>query len=116
MCPNIVYDDRSNSLQIYYIKIEVGTRPADIQWPLQMFGVVAVRDSIDSMRNIIFYRDRDDCQTLTEEDPCLALTGPSRTVGMNEPVTIEAELKVKGAVKSKDRHFILEANWLRQYH
>jgi len=28
---------------------------------------------------------------------------------MNEPVTIEAELKVKGAVKSKDRYFILEA-------
>ncbi|KAG2661516.1 hypothetical protein PVAP13_1KG508400, partial [Panicum virgatum] len=107
--PQYVYDGRSNSLQTYYIKIEVGTRPADIQWPLQVFGVVAVRDSIDSMRNIIFYRDRDDCQTLTEEDPCLALTGPSRAVGMNEPVTIEAELKVKGAVKSKDRYFILEA-------
>ncbi|KAF8779797.1 hypothetical protein HU200_002057 [Digitaria exilis] len=35
---------------------------------------------------------------------------------MNEPVTIEAELKVKGAVKSKDKYFILEAktvplNW-----
>ena len=65
--PQYVYDGRSNSLQTYYIKIEVGTRPADIQWPLQVFGVVAVRDSIDSMRNIIFYRDRDDCQTLTEE-------------------------------------------------
>ena len=39
----------------------------------------------------------------------MALTGPSRAVGMNEPVTIEAELKVKGAVKSKDRYFILEA-------
>nr|CAB3448136.1 unnamed protein product [Digitaria exilis] len=35
---------------------------------------------------------------------------------MNEHVTIEAELKVKGAAKSEDRYFILEAkavplNW-----
>nr|CAB3451068.1 unnamed protein product [Digitaria exilis] len=69
--PQYVYDRRSNSLQIYHIKIK---------------------------------------------DPYLALTGPSRAVGMNEPVTIEAELKVKGAVKSKDTYFILEAktvplNW-----
>ncbi|CAO2205476.1 unnamed protein product [Urochloa humidicola] len=107
--PQYVYDRRSNSLQIYHIEIKVGTSPADLKWPLQVFGVVAVRDSIDSMRNIIFNRDRDDCQTLTEEDPCLVLTGPTRAVGMNDPVTIEAELKVKGAVKSKDRYFILEA-------
>ncbi|CAL5009147.1 unnamed protein product [Urochloa decumbens] len=107
--PQYVYDRRSNSLQIYHVEIKVGTGPADLQWPLQVFGVVAVRDSIDSMRNIIFNRDRDDCQTLTEKDPCLALTGPTRAVGMNDPVTIEAELKVKGAVKSKDRYFILDA-------
>ncbi|CAN6206381.1 unnamed protein product [Urochloa humidicola] len=107
--PQYVYHGRSDSLQVYHIKITVGTTLADLRWPLQVFGVVAVRDSIDSMRNIIFNRDRDDCQTLTEEDPYLALTGPTRAVGMNEPVTIEAELKVKGAVKSKDRYFILGA-------
>ncbi|CAN6226451.1 unnamed protein product [Urochloa humidicola] len=108
--PQYVYHGHSDSLQVYHIKIvTVGTTPADLQWPLQVFGVVAVRDSIDSMRNIIFNRDRDDCQTLTEEDPYLALTGPTRAVGMNEPVTIEAELKVKGAVKSKDRYFIIGA-------
>jgi hypothetical protein len=62
----------SNSLQIYDIRVSIGNSLADLQWPLQVFGVIAVRDSIDSMRNILFNRDRDDCQTLTKEvlPPC----------------------------------------------
>ncbi|CAL4922226.1 unnamed protein product [Urochloa decumbens] len=108
--PKYVYYCSSDSLQVYHAKIMVGTTPADLQWPLQVFGVVAARDNIDSMRNMIFNRDRDDCQTLTKEEPYLTLTGPTRAVGLNGLVTIEAELKVKGADKSKDEYFILETS------
>lgn len=48
------------------------------------------------------------------QDPYLLLSGPTRAivVDMNEsmgPVTIEAELKVKGAVESEDKYIILDA-------
>ncbi|CAL5071343.1 unnamed protein product [Urochloa decumbens] len=103
--PQYVYDHHPNSLLIYWAQIKVGTSSVHLKWPLQVFGVVAVRDSIDSMRNIIFNRDRDDCQILTDLDSCLTLSGPTRAVGMTGPVTIEAELKVKG--EPEDSYFIL---------
>ncbi|GJN07428.1 hypothetical protein PR202_ga25259 [Eleusine coracana subsp. coracana] len=37
------------------------------RWPLEMYGFVAARDNVDYKRNIIFRRDRDNCQTLTAE-------------------------------------------------
>uniref|UniRef100_K4A010 DUF6598 domain-containing protein n=1 Tax=Setaria italica TaxID=4555 RepID=K4A010_SETIT len=58
-----------------------------VQWPLHVFGMVAVRDSVDRNRNIIFYRTRDDCQTLTEK----------------------VELKVKGNVETEDKDLSLLA-------
>ena len=51
-------------MQIYSVKVTAGAS----QRPLHVFGLVAVRDSIDSQRNLIFnIQERDDCQTLTEE-------------------------------------------------
>ena len=38
-----------------------------LQWPLDVFGFVAIRDSIDHRRNIIFDRTRNNCQTLTKK-------------------------------------------------
>lgn len=46
------------------------------------------------------------------QDPYLVLTDPTRAVVMNEesnPVTIEAELKVKGSVESEDKYLIAAA-------
>lgn len=53
-----------NLLQIFSVKVvEV---MGDLQWPLDVYGVVAVRDSLDRKRNILFCRERDDCQTLLQ--------------------------------------------------
>jgi hypothetical protein len=46
-------------------------------------------------------------------DSYLVLTSPTRALGMNELVTIEAELRVKGSVKSKDGTLSLRP---KQYH
>ncbi|RLN33497.1 uncharacterized protein C2845_PM03G25910 [Panicum miliaceum] len=82
--PKYVYNI-VDSLQIYSVKVVLrnsdplqSTAVTDtedllpgqggLEWPLHVFGLVSVRDSIDSKRNLIFnIQERDDCQTLTEE-------------------------------------------------
>jgi hypothetical protein len=53
------------TLQVFSVK--VAQIHGGLQWPLLVFGTVALRDSIDHNRNIIFDRDRDNYQTLTEK-------------------------------------------------
>jgi hypothetical protein len=38
-----------------------------LQWPLDVFGIIAARDTVDFNRNIIFSGTRDNCQTLAKE-------------------------------------------------
>ncbi|CAM0909924.1 unnamed protein product [Alopecurus aequalis] len=53
------------TMQIFSVKVD--EVDGDLHWPLDVFGVVAVRDDIDYNRNIIFERKRDNCQTLSEQ-------------------------------------------------
>jgi hypothetical protein len=53
------------TLQIFSLK--VSKIREGLQWPLQVFGMVAIRDCVDHNRNIIFDRPRDNCQILTRE-------------------------------------------------
>ncbi|KAF8664141.1 hypothetical protein HU200_054889 [Digitaria exilis] len=89
------------TLQVYSVRVE-GIRRG-LQWSIDVFGIVAVRDSIDFNRNIIFSRTRDNCQTLTEEDRNLALEGPTRAVLWQDQLTFEVKLTVKGATESEDK-------------
>ncbi|KAM3390449.1 hypothetical protein ACQJBY_012194 [Aegilops geniculata] len=92
-----------NTLQIYSIKISLTNK---INFPLDVYGVVAARDAVDRCRNPIFLRTRNSCQILTEQDPFLRLTGPVRAIVSMETVYIEIQLRVKGATKSEDRTLI----------
>jgi hypothetical protein len=56
----------ASALQIFSVKvIELNMS----RWPIDVFGFIAVRDSVDGYRNYIFERTRDNCQTLTAQVP-----------------------------------------------
>ncbi|WVZ66866.1 hypothetical protein U9M48_016029, partial [Paspalum notatum var. saurae] len=92
-----------NTLQVFSVKL-AATR-GSLQLPLDVFGMVAVRDTIDHNRNVIFQRKREDCQTLSAKDPYLVLVGTTRAIAYSEaksdPVVIEVDLKVKGTSESE---------------
>ncbi|KAM0924461.1 hypothetical protein ACQ4PT_004874 [Festuca glaucescens] len=91
-----------DTLQV--VSVKVASIEEGLHWPLQVFGMVSARDVLDRKRNIIFHRERDDCQTITEKDPYLTLTGPSRAVVVCiDPSYIEIVLKVKGSNESEDK-------------
>ncbi|XP_025800569.1 uncharacterized protein LOC112880258 [Panicum hallii] len=89
------------TLQVFTVKVAGIKR--GLQWPLDVFGFVAVSDSIDNNRNIIFNRTRNNCQTLTEKDRYFVLTGPTRAVVWPAHVTIEVKLTMKGTTESEDK-------------
>ncbi|TVU20434.1 hypothetical protein EJB05_36642, partial [Eragrostis curvula] len=53
------------TLQIFSLKI--AKIWGGLQWPLHVFGMVAVRDVVDHNRNMIFHCRRESCQILTHE-------------------------------------------------
>ncbi|KAI5015885.1 hypothetical protein ZWY2020_059424 [Hordeum vulgare] len=92
------------SLQIFSVKlIEIR---GGLEWPLPVYGTVAARDHVDHNRNLLFARNRSECQILNEEDPFLTLTGPSRAIVSEESVVFEIQLKVRGRTKSRDKPLI----------
>uniref|UniRef100_K3YBT3 DUF6598 domain-containing protein n=1 Tax=Setaria italica TaxID=4555 RepID=K3YBT3_SETIT len=101
------------TLQVFYVK--VGGITGGLQWPLEVFGLVALRDSVDYNHNIIFERERDKCQILTDQNPYLELTGPVRAVMIYGRVIFEASLYVKGATRSDDKELSLLATSLGQF-
>ena len=62
------YAKLRNALQIFSVKV-VELKRTMICWPIDVYGFIAVRDSVDRNRNYIFERARGNCQTLTEQVP-----------------------------------------------
>nr|BAD11584.1 hypothetical protein [Oryza sativa Japonica Group]BAD13171.1 hypothetical protein [Oryza sativa Japonica Group] len=91
--------------------VKVAATSGGLQWPLDVFGIVSIRDSVDRNRNVVFHRTRDNCQTLTEQERNLVLVGPTRAVvlSMPDPLIIDVEMKVKGTTESEDKRLSLLA-------
>ncbi|XP_051195525.1 uncharacterized protein [Lolium perenne] len=97
----IVYP--TGTLQIFSFKVtRIGE---ELRWPLDVYGLIAIRDHLDRKRNIIFARSRENCQTITSEEPYLTLEGPTRAAVLSEvsdSVRFEVVLKVKSATNASE--------------
>ncbi|XP_020171405.1 uncharacterized protein [Aegilops tauschii subsp. strangulata] len=92
-----------STLQIYSIKISA---TKNLTLPVEVYGVVAARDTADRHRNPIFLRRSNYCQKLEENDSFLCLDGPVRAIVSMGTVYFEIQLKVKGASESEDKALI----------
>ncbi|KAM3409769.1 hypothetical protein ACQJBY_002189 [Aegilops geniculata] len=105
--PGMVPYSFAETLQIFSMKLKLTDDNAGgFELPLSVYGMVAVRDALDSRRNILFSCDRTMAQELTQDDPFLHFTGPSRAILSADKVYFEIRLRVKGATGSQDKPLI----------
>ncbi|KAI5022152.1 hypothetical protein ZWY2020_058888 [Hordeum vulgare] len=81
----------SNSVNVVSIKIV----SSDYGYPLNVYGTIIARDSLDRKCVYVFRHDQDDCQLISSKDDSLILTGPKRGFMVYDDIFFETNLKVK---------------------
>jgi hypothetical protein len=80
-----------DSVNILSVKIV----SSDVGYPLDIYGTIIARDSIDYKCVPIFRRRRDDPQRIESEDTSLILAGPDRGLVLVDFVYLEINLNIK---------------------
>ncbi|CAL4941800.1 unnamed protein product [Urochloa decumbens] len=72
-------------------------------FPINVYGTVLARDSLDLKCVYLFRCDRNNCQLLNSQDDLLLLTGPKRGLALIDAVYFEMDLKIKDDQGQNDK-------------
>ncbi|XP_037481818.1 uncharacterized protein LOC119360159 [Triticum dicoccoides] len=75
--------------------VSVNIVSSDYGYPLNVYGTIIARDSLDRQRVYLFQRGKDDCQNISSKNDALVLTGPKRGLMICDSIIFEVDLKVK---------------------
>ncbi|VAH24410.1 unnamed protein product [Triticum turgidum subsp. durum] len=75
--------------------VSVSIVSSDYGYPLNVYGTIIARDSLDRQRIYLFQRAKDDCQNISSKNDVLVLTGPKRGLMICDSIIFEVDLKVK---------------------
>ncbi|TVU51225.1 hypothetical protein EJB05_02635, partial [Eragrostis curvula] len=92
-----------DTMEIFYVK--VSQTSGRLQWPLDVYGDVAVRDSLDHKRNYLFRRCRERCQTLTSPQAYLKYF---RSEGIGYRVFLHLKIVASLLVHDHNEEFVVE--------
>ncbi|XP_047049326.1 uncharacterized protein LOC124654360 [Lolium rigidum] len=92
------FEDSANILSISVVSSDEG-------FPVNVYGSIIARDSIDYKCIDLFHRRRDDCQSINLEGDTLVLTGPGRGLVLVDFIYLEIDLKIKKEGVYPDKQF-----------
>ncbi|KAL6635419.1 hypothetical protein ACP70R_028090 [Stipagrostis hirtigluma subsp. patula] len=88
-----------NSVNVFSVKIA----SSDVGFPINLYGTIVARDSLDLKCVYLFRRDRNHCQLISSKDDLLILTGPKRGLLLEDRLYFEMDLKMKGDQGQNDK-------------
>ncbi|KAF7096882.1 hypothetical protein CFC21_098770 [Triticum aestivum] len=85
------YREPNRMLQVFSLRLS-----SSASYPVSVYGIIAVRDSLEPLRNYVFNRPcRDDAVTIDQDSFILPLCSPCRGMYLRQDALLEVDLWVK---------------------